>query len=311
MIYSGRKFNIFIIGMVLVIALIFGLNMYFGAVGGNSNAEVDPNEPSQEDPVTPPDIPSDDKGNTPSKPVFSNGMDAVMYALDKLKTGMDFKCLYSSSFVSGNLAQVDMIITKYRHQNHDIASAYSTSSISTLNVGKFYEATYANGSQTVVRQTTNYNYKNKTHKFTNEKIDGEVSTTMEYNDLRSDYSNFHIEFEPNMGRALYFNKSNKDTYEVKISLNQKYLNDLEYTKKMLGRGITAVNMKQINITFTIDKKTGYLLKAVTDEVFTVKLPVLGDLDCTCQSKSLYTYMQDAKSEVVNFVSQEFGLTLQG
>lgn len=311
MTYSGKKFNIIIIGMVLVIALVFGLNMYFGAVNGNSNAEVDPNEPAQEDPVTPPDIPNDDKGDTPTQPVFSNGMDAVMYALDKLKTGMDFKCVYSSTFASGNLAQVDMIITKYRHKNHDITSAYSTSSLSVIDIGKFYEATYANGSQKVVRQTTNYNYQNKTHKFTNEKIEGEVSTKMEYNNLRSEFGNFNIEFERNMGRVGYFNKSNKDTYEVKIILSQKYLNDLQYTKNMMGRGVSDVNMTKLDITFTIDKKTGYLLKAVTDEVFSVKLPVLGYMDCKCQSKSFYTYMQDAKSEVVNFVSQEFGLTLQG
>lgn len=312
MTYSGRKFNIFIIGMVLVIALIFGLNMYFGAVGGNSNAEVDSNEPAQEDPVTPPDIPSDDKGNTPSKPVFSNGMDAVMYALDKLKTGMDFKCIYSSSFVSGGVGQVDMIITKYRHKNHDILSGYSTSSLNVIDIGKFYEATYTNGKQTIVRQTTNYNYQSKTHNFTkNDKIEGELPTTFEYNDLRSDYNNFHINFERNMGRVGYFNKSNKDTYEIKIILNQKYLNDLQYTKNMMGRGVSDVNMSKLNITFTIDKKTGYLLKAVTDEVFSVKLPVIGYVNCTCQCKCLYTYMQDAKSEVLNFVSQEFGLTLQG
>lgn len=295
--------------MVLVIALVFGLDMYFGAIGVNSNIEAESNQSTQDDTSELSEIPIDDN-ETVSKPVFSNGMDAVMYALDKLKTGMDFKCDYSSTFISGGVGQVDIIMTKYRHKNHDIMSAYSTSSLNIVDIGKFYEATYSNGGKTIVRQTSNYNFKNKTHTFSsNDKITGDMPTNFEYTDLRSTHNNFHIVFDKNMGRVGYYNKSNKDTYEIKIILNQKYLNDLRYTKSMLKRGITAVNMTKLNITFTIDKNTGYLLKAVTDETLTVTVPVVGEISCESQTKCLYTYMQDAKSEVVNFVKQEFEFDL--
>lgn len=304
MIYTNKKFNILITLMVVVIALVFSLNLYFGAIG-STNADVGVSDEIDEI-VSVPDVPTGDE-QTSTAPTFSNGMDAVMYSLEKLKTGMDFKCIYSSSFVSGGLGQVDLITTKYRHKNHDILSCYSTSSLSVIDLGKFYEATYTNATQKIVRQTSNYSFENKTHKFTNESIDGEIPTVYEENDLRSDQNNFHIDFTSEMGRVGYFSKS-KDTYEVKIILSQKYLNDLNYVQNMLGRGVSDVNMTKLNITFTIDKKTGYLLKAVTDEALSLKVPVVGYIDCTCQCKCLYTYASDYKTEVLDFVQQEFGIT---
>ena len=246
-------------------------------------------------------------------PNFSNGMDAVMYALDKLKTGSDFKCVYSSTFGNDRFGYVGLKSIKYRNKNHDILSTYLISSIDELNINKCYEAIYSNGTQVITRLTTDCNYQNMTHNFTeNDKIEGELPTTFEYNDLRSDYNNFHINFEPNMGRVAYFDKSNKDTYEVKIILSQKYLNDLQCTKDMLKFGVSDVNVTKLDITLKIDKKTGFLSKASIEKEFTAKMPnsenvISLNSKCVC----FYTYMQDAKSEVVNFVSQEFGLTLQG
>lgn len=296
--------------MVIVIATVFSLNIYLGTIG-NVTADINGGQETDDVGTVPSVLPETESGQENTQPVFANGMDAVMYALDKLKTGMDFKCLYTNTVVSGGTGQVDLITTKYRHKNHDILSCYSTSSIAILDIGKFYEATYSNGTQKMTRTTSNYNYQNKTHQFTNESIDGEIASGFEYSDARCEDNNFQIAFTSEMGRVGYFDKSNKNTYEVKIILNQKYLNDLQYTKNMLGHGVNDVDMQKINITFTIDKKTGYLLKAVTDEVYSVKVPVLGYLACTSQSKAIYTYTESVKDEVISFVQTEFGINLEG
>lgn len=65
-------------------------------------------------------------------------------------------------------------------------------------------------------------------------------------------------------------------------------------------------MHKINLTFTIDRKTGYVLKIASEEEYTL---VAYGVSAKCQTKMIqvYNYNVDTKSKILQIAQNDFGL----
>lgn len=303
--YSSKKYNLVLILLILVIASIFGVNFYFSSVkSGIINA--DPSKPSDDAPIEEPIIqPDDDNTAIDTPPVFRTGMEAAMYSIKQLDN-LDFYCTQTNTTDAAGLGSVNIFMERYRHKNHDVLLSWSTNSTKLFSTGKFFQSNYSNAETTLSRQTTNYNFANKTYKFTNEDISGDKTKFEDflYTDKHAHTNDFFIKFDSTNARAAYF-KKDKNTYEVKLIFNQSMLNDSEYAQ-MFKKECDQVDMHKINLTLTIDRKTGYILKIVSEEEY-----ALGALglwaECKTYTTQIYNYNTDTKSKVLEYAKDHFGI----
>ncbi len=301
--YSSRRYNTIFVLIIFVIASVFGVYFFFSS-SDKGVISADPSQPDDtilEEPV----IKGDDNNTTQTAPVFQNGMEAAMYSI-KMLDNLDFYCTQTTNTLDEyGLGDVDIYMQRYRHQNHDVLLTWSTNSTK-FNIGKYFQSKYSNAETTLKRQTSNYNFSKKTYKFTNEEISGDITKfeNFEYTDKHAHTNDFFIEFDTKNARASYF-KKDKSTYETKIILNPSMLNDSEYAQKY-KRNCDDVQMHKINLTFTIDRKTGYVLKIESEEEYTL---IAYGVSAKCQTKMIqvYNYNVETKSKVLECAQNHFGL----
>ena len=303
--YSSRKYNWVVVLLILVIASIFGVNFYLSSVKSGIISAY-PSKPSDDAQIEEPIIkPDDDNTAIDTPPVFRTGMEAATYSIKQLDN-LDFYCTQTNTTDAAGLGNVNIFMQRYRHKNHDVMLSWSTNSTKLFSTGKFFQSNYSNSESKLTRQTTNYNFAEKTYTFTNEEINGDKSKfeSFVYSDKHASTNDFFIKFDSSNSRAVYF-KKNKDTYEVKIILNQSMLNDSEYAE-MYRKQCDQVDMHKIVLTLTIDRKTGYILKIVTEEEY-----ALGALglwaECKTSSTQIYNYNVETKSKILEYAKDHFGL----
>lgn len=301
--FSNIKFNIVLIVAIFVIASFFGVKLYFSASSSGA-VNADPSSPSDEQEIELPNNKSDT--TTSTQPVFKDGIEAALYGLEQLGH-LDFYCVQTNYVDAAGVGSVQVYMDRYRHRNHDVLLSWSTNSTKIISAGKYFQSNYSNSDHSISKKTTNYNFEQKTYNFTNEEVSGDPANFTEflYFDDHAGINNFFIDFDSTTARVGYFDKSKKDVYEVKIILNQSQLNDCDYAAQY-KKQTDQFEMKKLNLTFTLDKKTGYILKILVDEEYAIGAYGLW-AECKSTIKQVYNYNIDTKPYILKYTQEHFGL----
>lgn len=323
--FNSKKYNIIIYVMLVLIGLVYFVTTSFYS---QSWAET-PNDPNTPDvPIINPDIPpidndNENNSNVEPAPVFSNGYDAIKYAVDIINSGTPFIYEFYNTTVSSNAVKVEAYEKLYRNKNHDIMIIWSDTDCSipgfgsmATKMGCFFRFAYTNCEETsdrYIRDTNRYDRKSKTFQFSDS---DQISGNDKFNeylitDKTKDWGNFYLTVNKQNSKLIYFDKSNKDNYEIKISMYPDKINmDDPYitAQTKTTSYVERLEFDNLNLTFTINKKTGRLVRFIREDSYNMVTNVAGiSLPCKSSATHLYTYtdteqiIKDLLKENLNIV----------
>ena len=301
-----KKYNLIVIMLIILIPVVYCLSNYFESVSQMQIIDQVTDSVIQDTPVEKPSIPEDVTGSTQA-PIFKTGMEAVEYAVGILSTNISFDCdLYHRTTCAG-VGAVDVLMKQTRYKNHDIMRVWTECSVP-VSAGNFYKTMYTNHEQEQIRyiyDTSRFDFASKTYRF----AEGDILEGEPYiegfveSDKVNGWCSFFTSVNSTLGREVYFDKSNKDYYTVKVIMHQNKLNESSYARNMVNEGVISCDLKKLNMTFTIDRKTGYLLTCAREETFVVNVGVSDLLTCNATGVHTYRY-QDTKDLVQEIIKND-------
>lgn len=266
--YKGKKYNFIFISVLLIISIFIGC----GAVFINNNSVDDSNSGSN-NVVVPPDViiePDDnnEQENPNPAPVFSSGFQAIEYSLNILNNGEGY-----TSFLHQTVTATVMMISveqnikikKYRGGGLDFSEEwyYCAASVGENN----FKTYFSDGQNLSIRQGENgsYNKTDLTYNPDKTYVIESYSTDYYQNTLgRNKLNNFFQTVNSSTARIIYFDKSDKQNYKVKVSINPDDI-DKNYIASFEGNGAKINQFYNMYLTFTINKKTGHLVSVQKEE----------------------------------------------
>ncbi len=304
------KYNLILVMLIVLIPVVYTLSIYFE----NASTVIIPGdnqEITETVPIDKPTVPDDNSTITqkPSYPQFKTGMQAVEYAIARLTEPISFECDVYHTTSCASIGSLNVLYKAYRYKNHEMMRIWSECSIP-LEMGNFYKVMYSNCEQEQIRfnyDTKRFDLKEKTNIFIDsDTIDGDQIKEYIETDKVHGWNTFFTDVNNELAREIYFDKSNKNYYKVKVSLYQSKLNDSKYAGTMISVGALSTDMKKLNITFTIDKKTGYLISCTREEEFIISIGSASMINCTATGVQNYKYI-DTKDTIINIAKQELNL----
>ncbi len=266
--YKKKKYNIIFVTVLMIISIFVG----YSAVLINNGSADDSNTDSSEvfvppDLVPQPDNDIQDEAQN-SAPVFSNGFQAISYALNILDNGEGYSSyLHQTVTATAMMISVEqnIKIKKYRGGGLDLTEEwyYSDASLGENNF-KIY---YSDGQNLIIRQGEkgSYNKADLTYSAEKTNVIEEYSTDYYQNTMgRNKLNNFFQTVNSSTSRIIYFDKSDKQNYKIKVSVNPDDV-DKNYIKSFEANGAKVNKFYNMYLTFTINKKTGYLVSVQKEE----------------------------------------------
>ena len=305
------KYNLIVVMLIVFIPLVYFLSAYFESASQLSVLLPDNQQNVQNTPVETPSIPDELPNDTQINvyPQFKNGIEAVEYAIQILSQPISYECdIYHRTTCAG-VGSVDLLFKTARYKNHELMRIWSQCSVP-VKQGNFFKSMYSNTEQEQIRfnyDTSRFSYKEKTNTFIeSDTIDGDYIPTYIENDKVKGWTNFFIDVNKSVSREIYFDKSNPNYYVVKVSMIQSKLNESKYADTMIDQGAISVDFKKINMTFNIDKKTGYMLSCTREEVFSIDIGKIDVITCSATGINTYRYI-DTKDTILNFAKQDMNV----
>lgn len=126
--FNSKKYNIIICVMLILIGLVYFVTASFYSQSW-SDTPSNPDNPTP--PITNPDVPPiDDTGDentdgVTQAPVFSNGHDAIKYAVNIINSGIPFIYQFYNTTISADYVKVEAYEKLYRNKNHDLMLVWS------------------------------------------------------------------------------------------------------------------------------------------------------------------------------------------
>lgn len=305
--YKSKKYNLIFIAVILIIAIVVG---YSASVPKSGNAD----SPSgSTEVVVPPDIvPQPDEGNNNSQneekpaPTFSNGLQAISYAVDVLNNGEGYTSYFNQTVSATVVITVEqnIKIKKYRGGGLDFTEEWYYSDIS-FGENNF-KSYYSDGENMVIRQGQSGSFNTKELSYTPNKTSvlEEFSASHYENDLgRNKLNNFFQTINSSTTRIIFFDKSDKENYKVKVSIN---IDDIEksYINTFEANGAKINKFYSLYLTFTINKKTGYLVSMFKEEKINITYAGAFTGDATITSTEFFYNMnKNMESTIKDKVAQ--------
>lgn len=266
--YKGKKYNIIFVSVLLIISIFVGCGAVFI---NNGNAD---DSASGSEVVVPPDVvpePDEDNNNQdqPNQaPVFSSGYQAIEYSLNILNNGEGYTSFLHQT-VTATVAVItveqNIKIKKYRGGGLDLSEEwyYCDASVGENN----FKTYFSDGQNLIIRQGENgsYNKNDLTYSPDKTKIIEQYTTDYYQNTIgRNKLNNFFQTVNSSTSRVIFFDKSDRQNYKVKVSVNPDDI-DKNYINSFEGNGAKINKFYSMYLTFTINKKTGYLVSVQKEE----------------------------------------------
>lgn len=308
--FNSKKYNIIICVMLILIGLVYFVTASFYSQSW-SDTPSNPDNPTP--PITNPDVPpiddteDENTDGVTQAPVFSNGHDAIKYAVNIINSGIPFIYQFYNTTISADYVKVEAYEKLYRNKNHDLMLVWSDTDASipgfssiAKKKGSFFRFAYTNCEETsdrYVRDTTRYNRKEQTYQFIDSDSISGNDKFSEYliTDKTKDWGNFYLTVNKQNSKIVYFDKSDKNNYEIKVSMypskinmNDPYITAQTKTTDYVER----LEFDYLNLTFIISKKTGRIIRCVREDSYTLVSNIAG-ISFSCQSSAthLYTYTE--------------------
>lgn len=287
--YKGKKYTFLCIFMILIISVTVGLS-----AGFVEDKKVSQENIGQEEIVVLPDIMEEEKVEPEEfvpAPVFTNGYQAINYALDVLENGKGFSSYFRQSITT--MGQTQQVVTKkYRSGNLNLAQDWYY--IDFFVGENEYRCFYSDGTNMKIKYVTNrdnFNFQDLSYKTcAPDKLE-----QFPYSDWtgvkgRQSLNSFFTEVNSSTSRILYFDKSSdKQNYIVKLQMNTDNV-DCRYLRTITDNGASNVSFNQFTLTFYINKSTGYFTKIVKNEIMVATYAGFENVECKNTSTEIFTAM---------------------
>lgn len=281
----GRKCTIICIILVLIIGLTLGI-----PAGLVDDAVIDSSTNNQNQQVTlPPDFIVEDNGEQEQEvvkpPTFTNGFQAIDYALNIMENGKGFSSYFTQSITT--LGKTQEVKTK-RYRSGDVNLAEEWYYIDFF-VGKNeYKCFYSDNTDMKIKRVTNknnYNSLDLTFKScAPDELEEFPVSDWTGKKNRTKLNSFFLTVNSSTARILYFDKtSDEENYIIKCQYKTDKI-DKTYLQTMQDNGATNVSFSNFTLIFHIDKSTGYLYKIEKYE--TMKATYAGFENIECENKSV-------------------------
>lgn len=291
--------------MILIISIVIGVSSNLSTVDvsggtGSGDSEV----------VLPPNIditPTDPDENIEKPPTFSNGFQAIDYAMNIMKNGKGFSSFFNQEVRTMGQTQ-KIYAKKTRTANQNISEEWYYIDFS---FGEnAYKCFYTDGTNMKIKTVTDkskYNAQeltfvpckpNKLEEFPYTDWTGTMN--------RSPLNNFFTTVNSSSARILYFDKSDKTDFIVKVQMNANKIDETYFTT-FSANGAKNVKIQNLTLTFHINKKTGYMSKIIKDERITATYAGFADIACDNTSTEIFTAMNVDLTDKIN---EEFRLNFE-
>ena len=304
------KYNLITIMLIVLIPTIYGLSTYFESAS-SLNIPNDNQEIIDTTPVEKPTVSGDNQNenNTVKPPQFRTGIQAVEYAIKVLTQPISFECDVYHNTSCASVGSLNVLFKTYRYKNHEMMRIWTECSVP-VEAGNFYKMQYSNCEQEQIRlnnDSKRFDLETKMNTFNDsDKIEGERIEQYIESDKVCGWNGFFTDVNNSVAREIYFDKSETGYYKIKVSLIQSKLNESRYASTMINQGALGVDFKKLDMTFTIDKKTGYMLTCTREEEFVINIGTAEMLYCKAKGVQTYRYV-DTKDTIVNLAKQELNV----
>ena len=282
--YKRRRYICACVLLVLIISLIGGLGG-FGTTKdtqGKTDEDIEIIIPSElvvdEEPAT----------DNPNQTVtFTDGYQAINYGLDILENGKGFSSYFSQVLSSLGCSQ-KVITKKYRSGNQNLLEEWYKSDIAFgQNAYKCFYSDQTDMKIKTISNKSNYNFdKLTTNKCEPDKLESFPYTDWTQNRKRKPLNNFYIEVNSKTCRVLYFDKSDRTNFIVKISAYPDKM-DETYFSTFKENGATNVKLKSLTFCFYISKSTGHISKITKEECVNTTFANFANVECNIKSTEIF------------------------
>ena len=282
--YKRRRYICVCVLLLSIIALAVGLGG-FGTIKdtqGKSDKEADV--------IIPPELVVDEKPVTDDENqtiTFSDGFQAVNYGLNVLANGKGFNSYFSQVLSSLGYSQ-HVITKKYRSGNQNLLEEwYKTDFAFGQNTYKCFYTDQTDMKIKTISNKSNYDFdKLTTKKCAPDKLENFPYTDWTQKRKRNPLNNFYIEVNPKTCRVLYFDKSDKNNYVVKISAYPDKM-DEKYYATFKESGATNVKLNSLTFCFYINKSTGLFSKITKEECVNTTFAGFANVECKIKSTEIF------------------------
>ena len=298
--YKSKKYTAVCILMIFIIALTVGVSAGFVE---DKNVEQDSSQ-QQEDVTLPPDLVVDGEGQTGSNqtqtaPVFTNGYQAINYALNIIENGKGYTSFFSQTI--NTMGQTQKVSTKkYRSGNLDLVEEWYYIDFA---VGENkYKCFYTDTDDMKIKTVTNKNHYSFDGYTYTPNVPGEMEEFAEnywtQTMGRKHLNSFFLTVDKTTSKLVYFDRSDKNNYVVKVQMLTDKIDDT-YMNIIYANGASNVKINSLELTFYINKKTGYFTKILKKEEMNVTYAGFAAVDCKNTSTEIFSSMDTDCTQTIN------------
>lgn len=296
--FKKIRYNLIVIGLVALVCCYMGMSIFFAPASSNINNSG----AAQEEPIEDTLLPDEDDGDDEKKEIPTNAIELINYGLDILNNGLGYESTYTSKITNapngiplsedpvqmlrGSVSRgVNSKGEKVALQKDFYYSSYHGTGDSML--ARYFRGFYDNqttGKVNVV-ETSDYDVNAQTYNLENATRNNVVSIDDAINQFKVIYTQgFPITITEDNCNVVKDDKRSSENYRIITvsinlgSLSQNYLDFYTSTDQMKN-----ITYKKCEITFAINKKTGYIYKITRNELLdaTAKnIPVLVEMGVT-------------------------------
>lgn len=230
---------------------------------------------------------------------FSSGLDAINYGLNILQTGKGYTSYFTQTLTSLGYTQ-NVATKKYRSGDLNILEEwYDTDFAFGQNAYKCFFTDQNDMKIKTVTNKNNFSFDDLTsQRCAPDKLESFPYSDWTQKRKRNPLNDFFVTLNADTCRVLYFDKSNKTDYVIKVSVYPDKL-DESYFSSYKENGASDVVVNSLIFCFYVNKTTGHISKITKEESVNTSFAKFVNVDCKIKSTEIFLSVDSDTSELIS------------